>query len=224
MKVRLKNEYSEALRLRQKGFSLSEIQRKVGISKSTASLWLRDVELSSKAIKRLAERGNLGRVNSGKTRARRRQEFERMCGKKIERLLDRTQVNDDHLKMFCSLLYWCEGGKDIQEGLVFSNSDPALQKTYLYCLRASFPVKEEKFRVLLQLHEYHSIDRQIKFWSKVMKIPQDQFSQPYIKPHTGKRKRENYPGCVNVKYHDSTLAKEMSILSKGLLNKYGGVG
>jgi transposase-like protein len=43
-----------AVKFRKQGCSLAEISYKLGISKSTASVWLRGVQLSKKAKKRIA--------------------------------------------------------------------------------------------------------------------------------------------------------------------------
>ena len=50
----------EAFNLRKKGYSLGEISDKLHIAKSTSSLWLRNVSLEAKAIKRLNSRKKLG--------------------------------------------------------------------------------------------------------------------------------------------------------------------
>ena len=133
-------------------------------------------------------------------------------------------IKREHLKVFCALLFWCEGTKDIHSGIHFVNSDPLLIKTFLSLLRSSFNIREEKLRVCLHLHEYHSPKKQILFWSRVTGIPSSQLIKPYRKPHTAKRIRKDYPGCASVSYYDSSLAKELFILAKSILNKYGGVG
>ena len=50
-------EKSEARRLRFLGCSLNEIQERLGIAKSSISLWVRDVELTPEQKKELSRKG-----------------------------------------------------------------------------------------------------------------------------------------------------------------------
>lgn len=60
--------------LRRKGASLTEIMLKVGISKSTASLWCREINLTAKQKERLKnkirENGNIGRMKGAEINRR----------------------------------------------------------------------------------------------------------------------------------------------------------
>ena len=222
--IRLKEKYSKAINLRKKGFSLNEISQRLKIAKSTAFLWLRHIDLPPIAIERLANRGLLGKVRSNETRRKRREAFERLLKEKTAELFKSISLTKNHQKILCALLFWCEGTKDIHSGIHFVNSDPSLIKTFLTFLRSAFNIREEKLRVSLHLHEYHLPRKQILFWSKVTSIPTSQFIKPYQKPHTAKRIRKDYPGCVNISYYDSSLAKELFFIAKETMNKYGGVG
>lgn len=220
----LLEKYSQAKKLRSKGYSLNEISKKLEISKSTASLWLSDFKLSPSALTRLEKRKLIGRVRSSATKKKKREEREMLIRKEVVSFVDSIEVTKSHLEMFCALLYWCEGTKNVNSGLAFANSDPKLAKSFLFFLRSSFNIDERRLRVGLHLHGYHSHKKQILFWSKVTSIPTSQFIKPYDKPNTGKRKRENYQGCASIRYYDSQLAKKVSFLAQELLKKYGGVG
>jgi len=212
--IRLKKKYSKAIELRKKGFSLTEIKQRLHISKSTASLWLRDVKLSSAAIERLAKRGILGMVRSKKVREERRQAFEKLLREKTSELLKNTLLTKNHFKILCALLFWCEGGKELKSGIRFINSDSHLIKAFLTLLRKSFKLNEKKFRVGLHLHQYHDEEKQKNYWSKITKIPKSQFIKVYWKPNTKKRIRKDYPGCATVYYYNSPLAKELTTIYK----------
>ena len=83
---------------------------------------------------------------------------------------------------------------------------------------------EKKLRICLHLHEYHSEVRQKQFWSQVTAIPLNQFFKVYKKPHTGKRKKENYPGCVSVRYYDVDVAFALNALWRLFGQSHGRVG
>ncbi len=220
---RLIGKFFRAKKLRSKGYSLKEISEELNISKSTASLWFRDFKLSPLALNRLEKRRYLGRVRASETKRKKRERFEKLLREKALKLITSTDITKNHLRLFCALLFWCEGTKDTRGGIYFSNSDPSLVGTFLKLLRSSFNIQEEKLRVSLHLHEYHSPQKQILFWSKITGIPTSQFIKPYQKPHTGKRVKKDYPGCVSIRYFDSLLARELSALAQEMLDKYGGV-
>src|SRR5574343_48267 len=64
------NTYKEAVELRIKGYSLNEICKIIGISKSSASLWLADIKVSEEGVRRLKAlskgKGNLNNLKKGR--------------------------------------------------------------------------------------------------------------------------------------------------------------
>lgn len=54
---------SYAIKLRKQGYSLSEISKEIGISKSTASAWAKDVWLDENAKYLLIKKGKRGQLN-----------------------------------------------------------------------------------------------------------------------------------------------------------------
>ncbi len=53
-------EQEEARKLRAKGWGIKEIQKKIQVSKSSVSVWVKNIELSSLQKKRLVEKQHLG--------------------------------------------------------------------------------------------------------------------------------------------------------------------
>lgn len=217
---RLVEKYFKAIELRKRGYSIREISTILKISKSTASLWLRDVKIPEERLKRLKRQKMLSRIKAANTRRNRKEKEMGDLRKEIKEELKNIKFSRRHLRLMCALLFYCEGGKDVRAGIEFVNSDPKLIQTFLKLLRQSFNLKEEKFRVVLHLHKYHSPRKQILFWSKITNIPVNQFSRPYLKLNTGKRIREGYPGCANVKYYDSKLGQRLLVLAQEFLRSY----
>jgi transposase-like protein len=211
-----------ACNLRNLGYSYKEIATKIGVSKSTAHLWTKEVKLSSEGSVRLQSRFLFGQVNSQVTQGRlKKQKLDMIWEEQQTYLAKLSNVPD---KLLCALIYWCEGAKD-RTAVLFTNSDPKLARTFIKLFRNSFNLDESKFRVVIHLHEYHDEATQKKFWSKVTHVPISQFSKCYRKPHTGKVKRENYPGCIQIRYYDAKVAKILLILAEAFMkSRYGGVG
>jgi len=203
-----------AIALRKRGYSLNEVSEKLKIAKSTASLWLRDISLDEKAKIRLKERGLWGRYKTSIRWKKKREEKEKVFHREALNLLKKTGTLNKHFKIYCALLFWCEGGKTMGCGLRFTNSNPLLIKTFLTLLRKSFEFDEKKLRLKLHLHEYHNENNRKKYWSQISGIPQDQFLKIFWKAHTGKRIKKDYPGCATIYYYDSDLARRLVAIYK----------
>ncbi|MDP3697179.1 MAG: hypothetical protein Q8R55_04075 [Candidatus Taylorbacteria bacterium] len=121
-------------------------------------------------------------------------------------------------RLLCAAIYWCEGTKSPKAGVCFTNSDPKLVRKFLFLLRNSFELDEKKFRPCIHLHSYHNPQKQLAFWSKMTNINKRQFIKPYLKLNTGKRIRDNYQGCISVRYHSNDLARRLIAIAKGFLD------
>jgi len=211
----------KAFKLRVKGYSIKEIADKLNIAKSTVSLWVRDIKLNKKAQERLKKRRLLPYYKIAlRWDAKRKKEQEEL--NLIARNIVKEIKNDINQKrVYCSLLYWCEGAKGYNDSIRFVNSDPVLIKTFLKLFRDSFPIEESKFRVLMHLHSYHNENLQKEFWSNLTQIPKNQFNKTFLKPNTKKRIRNDYPGCVVISYHDRKLARLLRAIYKSFSEKIG---
>lgn len=206
--------------LRRRGYSLNEIARNLSISKSTASLWLRNVTLPHGAIKRLERKKILGQYKTILLRKKLREKKAKVLEKGARNILNKLVVKQDLAKLLCALLYYCEGTKGTDTLVTFINSDPTLVSLFLSLFRKAFTIDESKFRVLMHLHDYHSEKQQKEFWSKLTLISKKQFYKTYRKLNTKKRIRESYQGCVSIRYYSAIIAKELLALYKVASQKY----
>lgn len=205
----------EAVKLRRQGHSLKEITEKLNVAKSSASTWVRNISLNEKAKKRLLTRITLGQFRGAESKRRKTETFVNKSLDEAKDSFSGITFNHSWNLAVCSLLYWCEGTKNPQRSAVsFANSDPILIKAFLKAFRASFNLDEKKFRCCVHLHEYHNAKKQLTFWSKVTGIPKCQFMKPYLKPHTGIQTRENYPGCIAVRYSDNNMGRRLLASSR----------
>jgi len=211
----------KAFKLRVKGYSIKEIADKLDIAKSTVSLWVRDIKLNKKAQERLKKRRLLSYYKIAlrwETKRKKEQEELNLIARNIVKEI-KNDINQK--RVYCSLLYWCEGAKGYNDSIRFVNSDPLLIKTFLKLFRDSFPIKESKFRVLMYLHSYHNEKLQKEFWSNLTQISKNQFNKTFLKPNTKKRIRNDYPGCVAISYHDRKLARLLRAIYKSFSEKIG---
>ncbi|OHA90212.1 MAG: hypothetical protein A2832_02470 [Candidatus Zambryskibacteria bacterium RIFCSPHIGHO2_01_FULL_44_22b] len=213
------NEQIEARKLRQKGYSLNEISRTLRVSKSSTSLWVRNVELSSEAKKKIADKFTAGQLASQDTKRKQTILKESEAQNLAVNVLNHYSPNINLDKILCAMIYYCEGNKIIKDGMRFTNSDPLLITAFLKLFRSTFILNEKKFRVCVHLHNYHDEDTQLKFWSKTAKIPLNQFIKSYKKKNSGLYKKEGYQGCVSIRYAGAKIARELKAIAVEFMNK-----
>lgn len=199
---------SIAISLRREGYSYKEIATKLTISKSTAFIWVKDIQLSAKGIRRINNLVDDARLRSGRTKFLTRQQQLIEIQKSTRAYLKSWLLDGKPDLLLCSLLYWCEGAKQ-DVTVKFTNADPGLIKTFLKLFRSAFAIDERKLRVTMHLHGYHDIEGQGIFWSTITGISLVQFHKPYIKPNTGKSQKIGYPGCICINYGDSKIARRL---------------
>lgn len=176
---------------RSSGLTLRELEKRFGVSSSTISRWVRDIEVKNRQYKRARK-------------------FEVQERARFERLSLQLRMDKGTAKILASMLYWCEGSKyPASNVLTFSNSDPNLVATFLFLLREGFAVDESKFRVHLQLHTTHDPEKVSRFWSKLSGIGRKRFHKPTITEPTKKMKRGGYLGTCTLKYNDVRLLLQM---------------
>src|SRR5437764_2649181 len=118
---------------RNEGRSIKEIARSLGVSASSVSHWVRDIELTAEqhdalqAWNRLHERQRLAQAAMSEKARRLRREAQE-AGRRLAR-------KSDSLYMAGCMLYWAEGSRS-RNRVVFTNSDPEMVKIFAIFLSA----------------------------------------------------------------------------------------
>ncbi len=212
-------EKEKAIKLREIGYSLKEISGNLNVAKSSVSLWVRDIVLSSTAQKRLLSKIKLGQYNAAEKKKKATRVLNEQLLRENAEYLQLISLPDEAEKLLCAMIYWCEGAKNYKDGVAFTNSDPKLVRLFIDLFVKHFQADRSKIVARLHLHEYHHISLQHKFWSRMLNIPLQQFRKPYMKPHTKKRIRDGYSGCIALRYHNSIMARKLLYLAQAYLNK-----
>lgn len=202
-----------AIRLRKQGKSVLEIAERLGVAKSSVSVWIRNVSLSPVAEKRLLQKISAGQRAGGRSQHAKVINAENTHLQFASKNINSLKISLEHKRLLCALIYWCEGAKSANR-VDFTNADPKLVGLFLSLFRSSFAIDESKFRVCLHIHDYHDRQKQIVFWSKVTTISLEQFIKPYTKPHTGRQINKGYQGCVSVRYHNADIARQLHATAK----------
>ena len=196
-------ERQRARELRARSRTLQEIAAELGVSKSSVSTWVRDVEFEPRPRSR-------GHPAGPKHPMRLKKEAElARCREDAEKWATAFRGDLDALMMYALALYAGEGGKTDGK-LVFANSDPILIQVFLRWLRTEFDVDESRLRLGLYLHADLDLDAAVDHWCVVTGIPSDQVNKPYraVVDETMRHNRHEF-GCVRVVYSDSSVHRRV---------------
>ncbi|CAM5716001.1 MULTISPECIES: hypothetical protein [Streptomyces] len=197
---RAKDDLREKAReLRLQGMTYDQIQVELGCSKSSISLWVRDLP---KPEPRYTEEERLARMNAGLANLRAGQDRERVETKRAARE-SIGKLSDRELFIAGVTLYWAEGMKDKpysrRESLLFINSDPNVIKVYLRWLDL-LGVARDRLHIRVSIHESGDAPGAERFWSDVTGVPRTAFMRATLKKHNPKTNRRNtgatYHGCL----------------------------
>ncbi|MDQ5968896.1 MAG: hypothetical protein QG579_53 [Patescibacteria group bacterium] len=209
-----------AISLRKRGMTISEIQKVVHVSKSSISLWIRDVQLSPMESERIENKITAGQLRSREVIKQKSVNKLAEINKFARESFKRVEVTKSLEILLCACLYEGEGNKGFNQSLSFTNSDPKMISTFLGLLRSGFDVDESKFRVCIHLHHYHDKNKQLEFWSNITRIPKSQFMKPFMKKNSGLYKKEGYAGCISIRYYDISLKRKLMSIFKELVSHY----
>jgi Homeodomain-like domain len=203
-------ERRQARLLRSTGLPLAEIAARLGVSRSSVSVWVRDVAFEPHP------RGTRGRRRQPNALQRRRQaEIDRLLAEGQARI---GRLSEREFLVAGVALYAGEGSKT--DGyLRFANSDPRMVVFYCCWLRRFFEVDESRLRVRLYLHERLDLEAAIAYWSALIAIPASQFGKPYrAVPDPSIRHAKHVHGCVTVGYSCSATHRTVMGLVHALLS------
>jgi hypothetical protein len=211
-------ERERARELRAQAWTIGEIVDDLGVSRSSVSVWVRDVRFdeATRAARAGANRRRGARVRApNRLQQWKQAEIDRLLAEGIERI---GQLSDRDLLIAGTALYAGEGAKT-DGGVVFANSDPRMVALHLRFLRRFFDVDESRLRLRLYLHEGLDIDRAISFWSGVTAIPPNQFLAPYrAVPDPSVRRTKHPMGCPGIRYSCSKTHRAIMGLVEALLS------
>lgn len=198
----------KAQKLRRKGFSYKEILKHMKVSKSTLSIWLREIELTDDQKNRLLNKAERAIYDVAKrkvaARIKKTNDIIKSAIKEVQFL------KHNPLFLVGMALYWAEGAKNSSEGVKFSNSDEKMIVLIMRWFREICKVPEGKFRVHIHMHSLHCRKNIINYWSKITGISKSQFYKPYIKKTSlGQRKNILYNGTCLAIVNDKSLFRKI---------------
>ena len=177
---------------RDEGGSIKEIARLLGVSTSSVSHWVRDIELTDAQHAALQARNGLHErqllahaAMAAKARARR--SAAQQEGRRRARILNHRYIGG-------CMLYWAEGSRN-RNKIVFTNSDPAMARFFVDFIRDFFDVGSERFRLTCNLFADHEArQREIEdFWLSTLGLPRSCLCKSTVNHYSrdSQKKRKN---------------------------------
>jgi hypothetical protein len=195
--------------LRAQNRTLADIAQTLGVSKSSVSLWVRDVPFTPT----LRLRGPHRHPHPAhEAKLRQIEELNRDGRERIGTL------SDEEFLVAGVALYAGEGAKG--DGTVhFANADPAMIRFFCAWLRRFFDVDAPRLRVRVYLHQGLDLESAEAFWSELTGIPRQQFRQAHrAVPDASIRHNKHEHGCAYVYYSCSKTHRQIMGLMRALLS------
>ncbi|KUL35546.1 hypothetical protein ADL22_26985 [Streptomyces sp. NRRL F-4489] len=192
---------AKARELRAQGWTYDRIQLELGCSKSSISLWVRDMPKPDRTRTR-EEASAIARRGWEATLRRREEERQRT---KAEATKEVGALADRELFLIGVGLYWAEGTKDKpharRERVAFVNSDPGMIQVFLAWLRL-LGVEPEHLTYRVMTHATADVAAAERYWADLVGIDTAELQKTTIKKHNPKTVRKNtgegYNGCLVV--------------------------
>jgi transcriptional regulator with XRE-family HTH domain len=195
---------ARARELRRQGLVYNEIAAKLGVSKSSVSLWVRNIPRSETLSYEESRARQAAGVSAYWDAERKRREQSRAAVS--EAAADQIGLlSDREILIAGAVAYWCEGAKNKpyrrSDRIDFINSDPQLVKLFLRFLETA-GVSRDRLIFKVSIHETADPVAAQQFWRKVIGFEDVNFKPPLIKRHKPLTVRKNtgddYHGCLRI--------------------------
>ncbi|MFI6050929.1 hypothetical protein ACIBCO_12685 [Streptomyces violascens] len=190
-----------ARELRSQGMTYDQIQVELGCSKSSISLWVRDLPKPDRT--RTPEEASAIARREWEARLQRREDERQQT--KQDGANEVGNLSDRELFLAGVVLYWAEGAKDKpwdrRESLKFINSDPNVIRLYLKWLEL-LGVSRERMHFRVSIHESGDVACAEEFWADLAGVDASVFQRATLKKHNPRTTRKNtaeaYRGCLMI--------------------------
>lgn len=200
----------KARELRKQGLNYNQIAAELGVSKSSVSLWVRDLPRPAGLSYEECRRRSAAGIRRYWAKERPIREAQREAAR-VAAAAEIGQLTERETLIAGAIAYWCEGAKNKpyrrSDRVVFTNSDAALVGLFLRFLRTA-GIEPDRLIYRVQIHESADVDAAQRFWLGVTGADAAQFRRPTLKRHRPTTVRKNtgdgYHGCLRVEVRRST--------------------
>lgn len=211
----------ESKRLRkEQGLSIKQITKIVGVSQSSVSKWVRDIELTEDQKNKLLSQNPF--LNNQHAGAKKRQQEAKIKRQQYQKLGKQKAAEKSWLHMMGCMLYWAEGAKT-RNVIKFVNSDSSMMKLFLRFLREEMSVSKNEITLHINVHLNNglTLEQVESYWLKELDLPKECLRKSTVsrlpRMSSGKKKNRLPYGVASVNVCDTSLIQHIY----GAIQEYG---
>jgi transcriptional regulator with XRE-family HTH domain len=205
-------ERERARRLRSEhGLPIKVIAAQVGVSPSSVSRWVRDVDLTPEQVAVLRDANPIfNRQRSGTARSSANARARRVAAQQHGRML---ASQDDPLHQMGCMLYWAEGTRSRNQ-VAFTNSDADMLDLFLHFLRRCYGVTDDQIALTVNVHLGNglTLDEIESWWLRRLGLPRSSLRSSMVNrtSRASLRKRRTLPyGTVRIRVSSTSLVQSI---------------
>ncbi len=212
-----------AIKYRKNGTSIRDIEKRLGIPRSTLSGWLRDILLTKEQNEKLSSNWNNALVHARKKAViwHNTQKEKRVRAAENLALLSLSNLNTTNISVIelaLAMLYLGEGGKGEQTAM--GNSDPVILKFFVSVLTNIYKIDIQKMSCTLNLRADQNPEEIKNFWAHALNLPLQNFKGiSFDKRTLGSKTYSHYKGVCQIKCGNIAIQRKLMALSKTFCNK-----
>ncbi len=216
----------KAVELRvNKRMSYSAIGKKLAVSKSTLSYWLKEFPLREEEIVALRRKG-WEKGEASRERFRNTMRKKRTVEADAVYMEIKKKIKDETLSPVYSaglMLYAAEGAKKDDYRIIIANTDARLIKFFMTWLETYLEVAMQDLRFQLHLYENMNVQAEKKYWLQTLGITQGQLYKVQIRtlrPHSFSyiSNDENRHGTCSLQYSSREKKQRLMMGIKAFLH------
>jgi len=221
---------ARARQLRLENWSVNDIAVEVGVARSTAWLWVRDLPLDRDSERAREKRARGKLLTDGRWAEHRKTRDADHAAAVAAAAAEVGELTEREIALQGAAIYWCEGAKakpwrPHDNQVTFTNSDPGLIDLFLAFLRVA-GIDGDRVQCRVAIHESADTDAVAAWWAERCGVPLERFQPPTIKRHAPATKRQNvsddYHGCLVVRVsRPRSLYWRMEGLMEGIVAAAG---
>ena len=213
----------KAIALRREGNSIKDIEKILGIPRSTLSGWFKSVVLTKKQQARLKKRWRQALVSARveavrwhNTQKNNRMEEASLIASDV---LKRIPNDVTTLELALAFLYLGEGSRK-NDSTSLGSSDFRIAKFFVRCLRQIYNVPVENIKCYLHLRADQNPEKMKRFWSRELNLPRVNFGKASLDKRTkGRPTYLNYKGVCLIGCGRVDIQRRLMYIANGFCER-----
>ncbi|MDO8552421.1 MAG: hypothetical protein Q7S01_02710 [bacterium] len=203
-----------AISMRRHGASVRDIEKRLGIRRSTLSYWFTKVPLSKHHLRLLKKRADKAlvkaRVQAVKWHNARKRERVALAENEARQSLSKLNLEQiELLELALAMLYLGEGAKKNSQTSL-GNSSPEILAFFVHALQKLYGATASDFKCYLHLRADQNQRELRRFWSRTLGIPESRFGKTLVDHRTqGSSTYPNYKGVCAVTYSRVAVKRKL---------------